>query len=149
MKFYSKSILFLLFLSTGKELFCETGNPVKKLSEYDEFVLTNRLLQDINALLEGKSEPEKKRIMEYFYGEINAVTFNNSTAYADHTIVHNIKAQIQKLPFLTFREAEELQHLTSACLKSLLGRGVSCGLNTILKCFRLAENRLKDGKYNE
>ncbi|HTM06032.1 MAG TPA: hypothetical protein VL201_02225 [Patescibacteria group bacterium] len=146
MAFYSKQLMVLLIFCFSTELFSATANPVKRLPEYDEFVLKNKLLQDINTLLEEKSDVERKQIMEYLYGEINANTFYHTTAYTDKNTVDRIKEKIQYLSCLSPREAEELQQLTSACLKSISGRGIKYTLDTLLKCFASAEGRLLFGK---
>ena len=146
MTFYSKQVILLLIFGFSTELFSVVSNPGKVLPEYDEFVLKNKLLQDINALLEEKSDVERKQIVEYIYGEINANTFYHTTSFTDKSTVDRIKEKIKNLSYLSPREAEELQQLTSTCLKSLSKRGINYALETLLTCFVLAEKRLLFGK---
>jgi hypothetical protein len=61
MKLFVKNIVLVLMLSMSTGLFCITTYSEKRLPDYDEFVLKNKLLQDINVLLEGKYEPERKK----------------------------------------------------------------------------------------
>lgn len=144
MNFYGKKIFLLLLLCGGLAGLLATTVPgVRKiLPEYDEFVLRNKLYQDICPLLVDKLDWEKEEIIQYVNSDTKLVPFPSSLKYSDKSFIDGIRDQIQALSYLSSYKAEEKQQLVSACLKSLPKRGIKYTWTTILYCFTLAEKKI-------
>lgn len=144
-----KIFLAALFLSSSMQIFTVT-QPEKTLSEYDEFVLKNKLMQDIYNLLDEMgytTNTQKKDIMSFIFrdDEVQSLLWPvyDST---DKANILAIKREIANLMYKSKNEAKETQHLVSYCLKSLPKRGVAYKFSTILYCFQLSKNQINLGK---
>lgn len=147
--FRKKIFLVTLFLSSSIQIFT-LSQPQKTLPEYDEFVLKNKLIQDIYNLLDEMgytTNSQKQDIMSFIFrdDEVQSLLWPvyDST---DKANILAIKREIVNLMYKSKNEIEETQHLVSYCLKSLPKRGVKYTFSTILYCFELSKKRINLGK---